>query len=235
MSDCQSDYIDYQVVMPEHRVFYRRHLPHWQPAGATLFVTFRLAGSLPRSVIAELQADRDRRERQLARISDPEKRQQEAYLGRRRSFGLWDRALDIFNHSPRWLSRPQIGNVIVEALHYRDGHVYDLVAFCVMPNHVHLVCTLLMQQDGTYHPIHRVLQSLKRHTARQANIMLGRQGSFWRAESYDHVVRDTAELERIVRYVVGNPVKAGLVSEWRSWPWTYCRSDWQSDLLDEGE
>ena len=64
--------------MSEHRVFYRRHLPHWQPAGATLSVTFRLAGSLPGSVILELQADRDERERQLARISDPEQRQQKA-------------------------------------------------------------------------------------------------------------------------------------------------------------
>ena len=62
--------------MSEHREYYRRHLPHWQPAGATLFVTFRLAGSLPRSRIAELQADGDRQERRLARISNPQKRQQ---------------------------------------------------------------------------------------------------------------------------------------------------------------
>lgn len=211
--------------MSEHREYYRRHLPHWQPAGATLFVTFRLAGSLPRSRIAELQADGDRQERRLARISNPQKRQQEAYLEERRSFERWDRALDVISDSPRWLSRPQIAKVAVEALHYRDGRVYDLVAFCVMPNHVHLVCTSLLQEDGTWRPLYRILQSLKRHTARRANEILDRRGSFWQAESYDHVARDSAELERIVQYVIDNPVKAGLVSEWESWPWTYCRSE----------
>ena len=94
-----------------------------------------------------------------------------------------------------------------------------------MPNHVHLVCTSLLQEDGTWRPLYRILQSLKRHTARRANEILDRRGSFWQAESYDHVARDSAELERIVQYVIDNPVKAGLVSEWESWPWTYCRSE----------
>ena len=100
----------------------------------------------------------------------------------------------------------------------------------MMPNHVHMVCTPLLQEDDTYHLLHRILQSLKRYTARQANEMLGRRGSFWQAESYDHVVMDSAELERIVQYIIDNPVNAGLVSERESWPWTYCRSDCQSDL-----
>ena len=90
-----------------------------------------------------------------------------------------------------------------------------------MPNHVHLVCTPLPREDGTYQPLHRVLQSLKRHTARQANRILGRQGPFWQAESYDHVVRDEAELVRIVEYLINNPVKAGLIADGLSWPWTH--------------
>jgi putative transposase len=131
--------------------------------------------------------------------------------------------LDISSSGPRWLADPRIAAVVVEALHHRSERVYDLLAFCVMPNHVHLVCTPLQREDGTYHALHRILQSLKRHTARQANKTLKRQGAFWQAESYDHIVRDTDELARIVQYVINNPVKAGLASDWEAWPWTYMK------------
>jgi REP element-mobilizing transposase RayT len=66
-----------------------------------------------------------------------------------------------------------------------------------------------------------MLQWLKGFTALAANRRLGRTGAFWQPESYDHVVRDSGELERIVAYVVRNPVKAGLVAAADEWPWTY--------------
>ncbi len=69
------------------------------------------------------------------------------------------------------------------------------------------------------------MQSLKRHTARQANIVLDRKGALWQDESYDHVIRDNEEYIRIINYVLENPVKAGLVSKWDEWPWTFCKSD----------
>jgi putative transposase len=209
--------------MTKRRVFYRRHLPHWQPNGATLFVTFRLANSLPRAVIAELRAESERRDAALSRISDSEERRRQAYLDERRAFGQWDKVLDAAGSGPRWLSDSQVAGVVNEALHYRDGREYDLLAFCIMPNHVHLVCTPLIREDGTYCALNRILQSLKRHTARQANRILNRHGSFWQAESYDHFVRDENELERIVWYVIHNPVKAGLMSAWEAWPWTFAK------------
>ena len=210
--------------MSEHRVFYRRHLPHWQPPGTTLFITFRLAGSLPRAVIEELQAEWEQQQLTLARITDAEERRRQASLNARRAFGRWDIALDRASSGPRWLQQPRIAAVVVEALHYRHERVYDLLAFCIMPNHVHLVCTPLAREDDMYHALSRILQSLKRYTARQANGILGRQGAFWQAESYDHVVRDADELARIITYVENNPVEAGLVSNWEAWPWTYVRS-----------
>jgi REP element-mobilizing transposase RayT len=203
--------------------FYRRRLPHWQPPGATLFVTFRLAGSLPAAVIAQLRAERERQERLLAQIADVQNRHRRAYLEERRAFGRWDGALDAAVDSPRWLARPEIADIVFDALQYRAGKIYDLTTFCIMPNHVHLVCTPLPRGDGTYHVLHRILQSLKRYTATRANRILRRRGAFWQGENYDHVVRDEKELERIVRYVIGNPIKAGLVTEWNRWPWTYCK------------
>ncbi len=67
------------------------------------------------------------------------------------------------------------------------------------------------------------MHGLKGGTAHEANRLVGRSGAFWEHESYDHYVRDEEELERIILYVLGNPVKAGLVADWRAWPWSYCR------------
>ena len=227
-----------------HREYYRRHLPHWQPVCATLFVTFRLAGSLPQAIIDRLRDERDAGMRKAARMVDVEQHRTQEYLDERRYFGRWDSALDCSVEGPHWLANPEIAAIVAEALHYRDSRLYHLLAFCIMPNHVHLVCTPLpVGRTGSpandaaartaspayeAHSLSSVLQSLKRHTARQANVKLGRRGKFWQEESYDHVVRDADELGRVIRYVISNPVKAGLVESWQDWAWTYRRPDWQS-------
>ena len=131
---------------------YVKNLPHIQPPGATLFVTYRLAGSLPASVIQRLMEEADKIENALLRIEDLKERTKQAYLA-----------------------------------------------------------------------LSRIMHSLKRHTALKANKILERRGKFWQHESYDHVVRDEAELKRIRQYVLNNPVKAGLVAEFQDWPWSYCK------------
>ncbi len=65
------------------------------------------------------------------------------------------------------------------------------------------------------------MQSFKGYTAHKANRLLCRKEAFWQHESYDHWVRDENELARIVKYIINNPVKAGLVEHWEDWPWTY--------------
>ena len=84
----------------------------------------------------------------------------------------------------------------------------------------------LPKPDATFHPMSAIVHSLKRDTARQADLLLGREGRFWQHENYDHVVREEAELSRIIIYVVPNPGVAGLVREWKDWDWTYCRHPW---------
>jgi putative transposase len=66
-----------------------------------------------------------------------------------------------------------------------------------------------------------MMRSLKGRTARYANLVPGRRGTFWQHENYDHVVRDEAELGRIIAYVLGNPVKAGLARTLAEWQWSY--------------
>ena len=99
-----------------------------------------------------------------------------------------------------------------------------------MPNHAHAVFEPLCESGGTLEchsdilPLIKIMQSFKRHTARKANLFLGRQGAFWQDESYDHAIRDEGEFERVVRYVLENPVNAGLVSDWEAWPWSYLKT-----------
>lgn len=227
--------------------FYRRHLPHWHPQSAVFFVTFRLKGSLPYEIIESLRQERERAKMDLQKLPESERVHQDT-RDEQRYFETWENYLDKAEFGPRWLSQPEIAAIVKEALQYRDGNVFDLRAYCIMPNHVHVVFepistsewlrSVLKGHSDTrgsgYQPdllgqsdyqsdLPKIMQSLKRHTARQANIVLGREGAFWQDESYDRVIRDNDEYIRIVNYVLENPVKAGLVSRWEDWEWAYCK------------
>ena len=94
-----------------------------------------------------------------------------------------------------------------------------------MPNHVHAVFAPNNDEAGRPLALQAIMKSLKRYTSGQANDVLGRQGQFWQYENYDHVIRNAAEWERVITYVLNNPVKAGLVETWEQWPWTFYRAE----------
>jgi REP element-mobilizing transposase RayT len=175
----------------------------------------------------------------ISKAGTSEQRAKLMELYRVKHFGLLDSMLNRSRTGPHWLRQPEIAQIVVEAIEFRVGKVFDLYAYCIMPNHVHLVFKLPEEDEGcTRHagggeiiessrslsrPVTDVIGSLKKHTALEANRRLGRHGAFWRSESYDHVVRDGEELERILWYVILNPVKARLVKSWTDWRWTYCK------------
>jgi len=196
-----------------YKLYYQRNLPHFQPFGATLFITFRLAGSLPKEVMLRLEEEARYKEAEIELITDPQLQKQAIILAQEQLFSKWDAALDAAKQSARWLANPEVASMVCEAVHYRDQRMYSLDAYCVMPNHVHLVCTPLENQESSI-PISEIIHSLKGYTGHQANKLLGRQGKFWQHESYDHVVRDDADYQRIVQYVLDNPVRAGLDVKW---------------------
>ena len=110
-----------------------------------------------------------------------------------------------------WLDLPK---------HY--PHV-QLGTFCIMPNHVHLVLIPYEISDTADYSLTKIMHNIKRNSANHANKFLGRTGAFWQHESYDHFARDDKELERIIKYVFYNPVKANLVKEQADWKWSYCK------------
>lgn len=205
----------------EYKLAYRRNLPHIQPPGATLFITPHLHGSLPTEAIERLRNEFQLRLKQIEKEAPPEERDYLLYREEKRYFGRIDDLLDRVTDGPHWLRIPAVAQIVCDGLHNRDGKTYDLIAYCVMPNHCHIVLTPLPIEPDSYQPLSRIMHVLKGYSAHEANGVLKRQGKFWQAESYDHFVRDGAELERIIYYVVNNPVKAGLVDDWDQWPWTY--------------
>jgi REP element-mobilizing transposase RayT len=198
------------------REFYKRRLPHVQIAGATYFITFRLANSLPREALDILAEEKQK----IAGL--PESQKEAAH---RAWFAKYDDYLDMAQYGNLYLQNEQIADILAESIQFRDGKVYDLISYCIMLNHAHLVCTPLLKDKLVFFGLTEILHSLKRHTAREANKFLRRSGAFWQDESYDHFIRDDAELERIVKYVLYNPVKAKLINEQTDWKWSYCKYD----------
>jgi REP element-mobilizing transposase RayT len=194
-------------------IYYERNLPHRLPPGELIFITFRLAGSLPQEVLAQLQNEA----RLLQQGCGPDPTAQ--YAERKKYFGRFDALLSSTGHGRTWLRQPEVAAIVAQALHHPDGKGHDLRCYCIMPNHVHLVVRLPIEAL----PLTKTLQLLKGYSGRQANRLLGLSGAFWQAESYDHVVRP-GELERIINYVLNNPVKAKLVDDWEKWPYSYLAS-----------
>ena len=130
---------------------------------------------------------------------------------------VWaDRYLDTTREGPVYLRDERIARVVVDALHHaeRELRYYDLHAYVLMANHVHVLVTPLVRPE-------KFLRSIKSYTAKEANKILGRTGEpFWQRESYDHCVRDDREWVRIHDYIVNNPVKAGLVERPEDWRWS---------------
>lgn len=140
-----------------------------------------------------------------------------SYAQQRRYFGRFDALLDQAVQGPTWLRQPLVAELVGASLRYCHGKAYQLVCHCLMPNHVHAVVLLLDEAV----PLAETLQRLKGYTALHANRLLGRTGQFWQRETYDHIIRSSEEMARVIAYVVNNPVKAGLVESWEQWPYTY--------------
>ena len=195
--------------MPTH---YRRHLPHLHPPGAALFLTMRLAGSLPQVVVDEFQND----------SAD--------VLSQRQRFARYEQQLETGGYGPTWLGQPAVATLILAGLHHQAANgCYELLAACVMPNHLH--CVLRLPDAGTT-PFFRVQQRFKSVTALQANRYLAQSGRFWQDETYDHIIREGQPdaLLRAIRYTAYNPVKAGLCQQWEDWPATFVADEWREQL-----
>ena len=184
--------------LPSYMPEYRRRLPHFHPSDSYVFITWRLWGSLP--------AKPD-----LTRHPTPG-----------HAFAAQDRVLDRHASGPRWLHDPRIADIVAEAILIGefDRRFYQLSAWVVMPNHVHLSMFPMV-------PVPVLMRWLKGSTARSANRIMGRTGQpFWQDESWDHYLRGSSQLNRTAAYIENNPVSAGLVCSAERWRWS--SAGWQA-------
>jgi REP element-mobilizing transposase RayT len=207
----------------DYREYYRRNLPHIQPRGVTFLVNFRLAGSLPREILEELRAEADQHEEMFSKIRDSKEKLLARDKEQRRLIGKWDEALHRSQSGHSFLKEDRIAKIVADSISYHDSEWFDVEAYCIMPNHVHLVLTPYEKSDTSDFGLTQIMHNVKRNSAKRANLVLDRKGSFWQHESYDHFARDEFELKRIIEYVLLNPVKAGLVENCQDWKWTYCK------------
>ena len=143
----------------------------------------------------------------------------------RRLFEKWDDALHSSKCGEWHLKDDRVAAIVAKSIRFHDKDWFVLEAYSIMPNHVHLVLTPRERSESLDYSLAEIMHNIKRNSAKQANLILNRSGSFWQHESYDHVVRDDAELERIVDYTLDNPVKAGLAADWADWPWSYSKTE----------
>jgi REP element-mobilizing transposase RayT len=175
----------------------RGYLPHCDYPGLIQFVTFRLKDSMP-------ETRRREWEHLLSIEEEQEKRAQfESYL---------DRGLGECHLRDR-----RVAAVVENALLHGHGESFELIAWCIMPNHVHALMHVWQK------PLAKILQSWKSYSAGEANEILNRNGVFWEPEYWDTFMRDEEQKRKAIRYIENNPVKANLCREPNEWPFSSAR------------
>jgi putative transposase len=232
----------------DYKQFSERHRPHIHPPDSILFVTYRLAGSIPRATVREYKAKKEWLAGQLGLVSNGTRRsdtpESKRWLEQVENFNRdwfvkFEDIMHKANNGPMWMKDERIAEAVAVSLQELDGDAYRLDAYSVMSNHVHAVFKPFLSETElresfdengrpiftSEHPsLSRIMQSLKGGSSRECNRILSRTGQFWEHESFDRVVRE-GMFYQTIKYVLNNPVKAGLVREWREWRWSYCRSE----------
>jgi len=173
------------------------YLPHRDEPNLVQFVTYRLEDAFPQELRQEweflLKIENDRRRRI----------EMEAYLDRGRG--------------NCYLRRPEVAKIVEDSLLCFHDNRYDLRAWIIMPNHVHFLIQVWQV------PLSKLVDSCKTFTSREANKVIGRHGGLWQKGYWDTYVRNGEHELRARRYIENNPVKAGLVSFAKDWPWSSAR------------
>jgi len=189
------------TLVPAGRYYNPHGIPHFEAEGVSQAVTIRLHDSIPPGL---LDAWREQ-VRHLAPdvLGETLRRRVEAFL---------DRDGSAPGHL---LSRAGVASVVCESIRHFDGVRYDLHAWVVMPNHAHVHFT---PRPGFR--MSDIVRTWKSFSGREANRLLGREGSFWQGDYFDRFIRSEEHFARVVAYVERNPVKAGLCAEPGDWPWS---------------
>lgn len=184
------------MVAPHEPYWHKRRLPHFEGGSIPQGVTFRLADSLPRHRLFQLNDS-------LAKLDESRARDERV----RRINALLDEG-----HGAAWMKNPAVAEVVQNSLLFFNGQRYTIHAWVIMPNHVHVLFT-----PAKGWTLAKILHSWKSFSAREANKVLDRTGEFWQPEYFDRAIRDEKGFIAAVEYIELNPVKAGLCETPQEW------------------
>jgi REP element-mobilizing transposase RayT len=185
--------------------YFRGYIPHFDQPDLVQFITYRLHDSLPQKVVHAMQI-----EKKSASCPDIANRKDAAT----EPFGQYEEYLHK-GYGACYLKEPTIAKIVMANLAHFDGTRYRLLAWVIMPNHVHVLIETL---EGVR--LGSLVHSWKSYTAKEANKILGRSGKFWADDFFDRYIRDDKHFENTLNYIHFNPVTAGLVHEPDDWPFS---------------
>ena len=179
------------VGISPHKFWHSRgYLPHCDTPALLQAITFRLADSLPANILKNLLQETGNEVEKIKQV--------ESFLDA--------------GYGACWLQQPAVADIVEDALLHWDGQHYRLLAWCVMPNHVHALIETL---EGW--PLSGIVHGWKSFTAKAINQHLGRTGAVWMRDYFDRYIRDDHHLAAVIAYIHGNPVQAGLVQNEQDW------------------
>lgn len=186
---------------------HRLNLPHWRQWGRTYFITTRLADSVPVHLRDHWKQQRGLwlSQRGLPPDAGPDDLPEDERNAFHREFtNRFHQLLDT-GHGDCVLARPDLASIVAGLLTSGHGDFYRIDAWVIMPNHLHALVEPMENQT-----LGAIVKRWKGASARRINGSIGRNGSLWQAEVFDHIVRSEAQFEHFRRYTAGNPGKAGL-------------------------
>lgn len=198
--------------------------------GAAFFVTFRLAGSIAKASLGVLKSKHARKLEECNRIIDEHTRNLEIFKLRKQYLFEIDKLLHKIDEGPHYLKQTKVTKIIEDEIKRFDGEFYDLICYCVMSNHVHILIDTKLQLNEdfsedeiemNYTQLDVIMKRIKGPTAIYSNRELKRSGQFWQRENYDIYIRNEKMMNNVIGYILENPVKAGLVDDWRDYPGNY--------------
>jgi len=188
----------------------RGYIPHLDAPNLAQTVTFRLYDSLPAHVIAQWKEEIGIKQAQKGASSFLRAKDY------RRNADLLKRVSEHEDagYGACYLRNNDVAVIVRDVLLFHDGKRYNLLEWCIMPNHVHVLIDLNEQFS-----LSSIVHSWKSYSAKKANAVLGRTGRFWSGDYFDRSIRNDEHLAAVRSYIRENPVKSGLVEKAEDWIW----------------
>jgi len=209
--------------MPELVDMHRGTLPHIQEEGQIFSLTWRLAFTLPK-VIQDILHEMHELDMLKHDNSIPAEANQRRYAILANQY---DDYLGKLKTPELDLSQVPVAEIICQAFKFYHLKLYLLHAYCLMPNHLHLLIQPLPDNNHEFPKNSDIVRKIKSWTAHQINVILNREGTIWQHEYFDRYIRNQSDYARTVQYILDNPVKAQLTGQQNAWPWSYFDSSLQ--------